>query len=81
MENLTRDFFLRRKMAADGTIPVTLIASFHRVRALTTELPVVLEAIRDSDKIELINGFLVTYFFYIKQFDQFFIFNANVYIY
>ncbi|XP_077283942.1 la-related protein 1-like isoform X3 [Arctopsyche grandis] len=59
VENLTGDFFLRRKMAPDGTIPVTLIASFHRVRALTTDLPLVLEAIRESDKIELIKGFLV----------------------
>lgn len=46
-------------MAPDGAIPVTLIASFHRVRALTTDLPLVLEAIRESDKIELIKGFLV----------------------
>lgn len=54
-------------MAADGTIPVTLIASFHRVRALTTELHVVLEAIRDSDKIELINGFLVSYVIFFQK--------------
>jgi hypothetical protein len=47
-------------MAVDGTIPITLIASFHRVRALTTDLPLILESIRDSDKIELINDFLVS---------------------
>ncbi|CAB3240945.1 unnamed protein product [Arctia plantaginis] len=56
-DNLARDFFLRRKMAADGTIPVTLIASFHRVRALTPDVQLVLDAIRDSDKLQLINGF------------------------
>ncbi|KPJ18389.1 La-related protein [Papilio machaon] len=58
-DNLARDFFLRRKMAADGTIPVTLIASFHRVRALTADVQLVLDAIRDSDKLQLINGFKV----------------------
>ncbi|KAJ0184246.1 hypothetical protein K1T71_000669 [Dendrolimus kikuchii] len=58
-DNLARDFFLRRKMAADGTIPVTLIASFHRVRALTADVQLVLDAIRDSDKLQLISGFKV----------------------
>lgn len=58
-DNLARDFFLRRKMAADGTIPVTLIASFHRVRALTADVQLVLDAIRDSDKLQLIAGFKV----------------------
>ncbi|XP_026325552.1 la-related protein 1 isoform X2 [Hyposmocoma kahamanoa] len=58
-DNLARDFFLRRKMAADGTIPVTLIASFHRVRALTADVQLVLDAIRDSDKLQLIQGFKV----------------------
>ncbi|KAJ8706608.1 hypothetical protein PYW07_012686 [Mythimna separata] len=58
-DNLARDFFLRRKMAADGTIPVTLIASFHRMRALTADVQLVLDAIRDSDKLQLIQGFKV----------------------
>lgn len=46
-------------MAADGTIPVTLIASFHRVRALTPDMQLVLDAIRESDKLQLISGFKV----------------------
>ncbi|CAK1553287.1 unnamed protein product [Leptosia nina] len=58
-DNLARDFFLRRKMSSDGTIPVTLIASFHRVRALTADVQLVLDAIRDSDKLQLIQGFKV----------------------
>ncbi|XP_053622624.1 la-related protein 1 isoform X3 [Plodia interpunctella] len=58
-DNLARDFFLRRKMEADGTIPVTLIASFHRVRALTQDVQLVLTAIRDSEKLQLIDGFKV----------------------
>ncbi|XP_037869919.1 la-related protein 1 isoform X4 [Bombyx mori] len=58
-DNLARDFFLRRKMSPDGTIPVTLIASFHRVRALTSDVQLVLDAIRDSERLELISGFKV----------------------
>ncbi|CAG9577592.1 unnamed protein product [Danaus chrysippus] len=58
-DNLARDFFLRRKMSPDGTIPVTLIASFHRVRALTADVQLVLDAIRDSDRLQLIGGFKV----------------------
>lgn len=58
-ENLARDFFLRRRMSPEGTIPVTLIASFHRVRALTADVALILDAIRCSDKLELINGFEV----------------------
>lgn len=54
-----RDFFLRRKMDAEGYLPVTLIASFHRVQALTSNLTVVVEAINNSDKLELAAGFKV----------------------
>ncbi|XP_044741476.1 la-related protein 1B isoform X2 [Chrysoperla carnea] len=52
-ENLTRDFFMRRKMNRDGFLPVTLIASFHRVQSLTTELPLIIEAIQESKGLEL----------------------------
>ncbi|XP_049817917.1 la-related protein 1-like isoform X2 [Aethina tumida] len=52
-DNLSRDFFLRRKMDPDGYLPVTLIASFHRVQALTANLQLIVEAISTSDKIEL----------------------------
>ncbi|XP_046599348.1 la-related protein 1B isoform X1 [Neodiprion lecontei] len=58
-ENLMRDFFLRRKMDAEGFLPITLIASFHRVQALTTDVALVVEAIKESDKLELVNGFQV----------------------
>lgn len=54
-----RDFFLRRKMDADGFLPVTLIASFHRVQALSTDVSLIIEAVKESDKLELINGFKV----------------------
>lgn len=42
-ENLERDFFLRRKMDQQGFLPVSLIASFHRVQALTTNAMLILE--------------------------------------
>ncbi|XP_016839811.1 la-related protein 1B isoform X2 [Nasonia vitripennis] len=58
-ENLLRDFFLRRKMDAQGFLPITLIASFHRVQALTTDVALVIEAITESDKLELVDGFKV----------------------
>ncbi|XP_023247863.1 la-related protein 1 isoform X2 [Copidosoma floridanum] len=58
-ENLMRDFFLRRKMDADGFLPITLIASFHRVQALSTNVSLVIEAITESDKLEIVDGFKV----------------------
>lgn len=51
--NLTGDFFVRRKMDKQGFIPVTLIASFHRVLAMTADVQVLLQAIRESDCLEL----------------------------
>ncbi|XP_023289973.1 la-related protein 1B isoform X2 [Orussus abietinus] len=58
-ENLLRDFFLRRKMDAQGFLPITLIASFHRVQALTTDVSLVIEAILESNKLEMVDGFQV----------------------
>lgn len=45
IENLERDFFLRRKMDEQGFLPISLIAGFHRVQALTTNLNLILEVI------------------------------------
>ena len=47
-------------MDSEGYLPVTLIASFHRVHSFTTDLAVVVEAVRCSDKLELCNGFKVS---------------------
>ncbi|KAM8706680.1 hypothetical protein ACLKA7_010878 [Drosophila subpalustris] len=58
-DNLTGDFFLRRKMDPEGYIPITLIASFHRVLALTTDVALIVTAIKDSDKLELFEGYKV----------------------
>ncbi|KAH8246822.1 hypothetical protein KR032_000850 [Drosophila birchii] len=58
-DNLTGDFFLRRKMDPEGYIPVTLIASFHRVLAMTTDVALIVNAIKESDKLELFEGYKV----------------------
>lgn len=60
-ENLMKDLFLRRKMDAEGFIPVTLIASFHRVRSLTTSIDLVIRAIKQSEQLELVDGFKVSH--------------------
>lgn len=58
-ENLVKDIFLRKKMDPEGFLPVTLIASFSRVRSLTTDINKVIMAIQDSDKLELVDNFKV----------------------
>lgn len=52
-ENLQRDFFLRRKMQKGGWIPISLIASFHRVQALTQNITLIVKAIEESGKLEM----------------------------
>lgn len=52
-DNLQKDFFLRRKMDNDGYLPLSLIASFPRVRSLTTDLNLICDGLRESDKVEL----------------------------
>lgn len=46
-------------MDAEGYIPVTLIASFHRVQALTSDLALVIGAVQESELLEIVNGFKV----------------------
>ncbi|CAD6185861.1 unnamed protein product [Caenorhabditis auriculariae] len=52
-DNLQKDFFLRRKMNKDGFLPISLIASFPRVRSLTQDLVLICEGLRESGKVEL----------------------------
>lgn len=52
-ENLQRDFFLRRKMDQQGYLPITLVAGFHRVQALTQDVNIVIEALKDCPAVEL----------------------------
>ncbi|XP_049448305.1 la-related protein 1 isoform X8 [Epinephelus fuscoguttatus] len=55
LDNLERDFFLRRKMDQEGFLPIGLVASFHRVQALTTDVNLILEALKDSKEVEVID--------------------------
>ncbi|XP_054165960.1 GATA zinc finger domain-containing protein 14-like [Oppia nitens] len=58
-ENLQRDFFLRRKMDASGSLPISLIASFHRVQALTQDVQMVIDSLLDSKTVEILDGIKV----------------------
>ncbi|CAN2388848.1 La ribonucleoprotein domain family member [Pristimantis euphronides] len=55
LENLERDFFLRRKMDSQGFLPLPLIASFHRVQSLTTDISLICEALKSSTEVEIID--------------------------
>lgn len=46
-------------MDDEGYLPITLIASFHRTQALTTDIAVIIDAIKESDQLELFKGFKV----------------------
>lgn len=46
-------------MDPEGFLPVALIASFHRVQALTADLNIILTAIHESDKLDLIDEYKV----------------------
>lgn len=50
-------------MDADGYLPVTLIASFHRIQSLTNNISLVLDAITNSENLELASGFKVNFAF------------------
>lgn len=51
LPNLERDFFLRRKMDSKGFLPISLIASFHRVQALTTDISLIKEVTIDPSSL------------------------------
>ncbi|KAF7485544.1 Hypothetical predicted protein [Marmota monax] len=55
IENLEHDFFLQRKMDEQGFLPISLIAGFHRVQTLTTKLNLILEALKDSTEVEVVD--------------------------
>ncbi|XP_040274371.1 la-related protein 1B [Bufo bufo] len=55
LENLERDFFLRRKMDSQGFLPLSLIAGFHRVQSLSTDLSLICEALKNSTEVEIVD--------------------------
>jgi len=55
-ENLVRDQFLRLHMDGEGWIPIVLLASFNRLRTLTTDVAIVTEALAFSPDLEVWEG-------------------------
>ncbi|GER30453.1 ATP synthase subunit a chloroplastic [Striga asiatica] len=53
-DNLAKDNYLRSKMDDQGWVPITLIASFHRVEQLTKNVQVILDALKHSTVVELL---------------------------
>ncbi|KAG1744206.1 hypothetical protein EDB19DRAFT_1696281 [Suillus lakei] len=52
-QNMAQDFFLRQRMDDQGWIPISLIASFNRVRKLTTEIHLVRDVLNLSSLTEV----------------------------
>ncbi|KAJ8497466.1 hypothetical protein OPV22_008018 [Ensete ventricosum] len=52
-ENLCKDSFLRINMDGQGWIPVSLIASFNRVRQLSKSIPFILDSVGGSLVVEV----------------------------
>ncbi|CAN6454593.1 unnamed protein product [Victoria cruziana] len=52
-ENLCKDRFMRSKIDQEGWIPISIIAGFRRVLAMTEDIRLVIDALKDSNEIEL----------------------------
>lgn len=52
VENLCRDIYLRSKMDERGFVPVSVIANFNRVRMITQNPFLIIEALRMSNVVE-----------------------------
>lgn len=53
VENLCRDIYLRSKMDERGFVPVSVIANFNRVRMITQNPFLIIEALRMSNVVEV----------------------------
>ncbi|KAG0454304.1 hypothetical protein HPP92_025608 [Vanilla planifolia] len=53
VENLCKDIYLRRMMDEQGWVPVSLIASFKRVKMITGDVQCILDVLRSSTVVEL----------------------------
>lgn len=51
--NLVKDEYLRSNMDEQGWVPITLIASFPRVRSLTSNIKLILDSLRTSTVVEV----------------------------
>eukprot|EP01099_Mayorella_cantabrigiensis_P000519 TRINITY_DN1236_c0_g1_i1.p1 TRINITY_DN1236_c0_g1~~TRINITY_DN1236_c0_g1_i1.p1 ORF type:complete len:493 (-),score=111.22 TRINITY_DN1236_c0_g1_i1:1606-3084(-) len=53
VENLVRDLFLRGQMDAEGWVPLSLIATFPRVKSLSNEIAMIVQAVKHSTLLEV----------------------------
>ncbi|GLC63381.1 hypothetical protein PLESTF_000030300 [Pleodorina starrii] len=53
VENLCKDIFLRSKMDDNGWIPLAVVANFNRVRILTLDWTLIVDAMADSPIVEV----------------------------
>ncbi|KAI1283742.1 La-related protein 1 [Halotydeus destructor] len=51
--NLQKDIYMRRKMDDDGYVPLSVIATFHRLQSITQDLKLIIEALDSSSDVEL----------------------------
>ncbi|KAI0827093.1 hypothetical protein BC628DRAFT_1318915 [Trametes gibbosa] len=58
VQNMEQDFFLRQQMDSLGWIPIGLIASFNRVRSLTTDSQLVTDVLTLSSLVEVRDGYV-----------------------
>lgn len=59
-QNLVKDVYLRHRMDAEGYLPVSLIASFNRVQALTQDITFIVQSVKDSEVVEVKDGIKVS---------------------
>uniref|UniRef100_A0A0N5B5Z3 HTH La-type RNA-binding domain-containing protein n=1 Tax=Strongyloides papillosus TaxID=174720 RepID=A0A0N5B5Z3_STREA len=52
-ENLVKDFFIRRKMDENGYISLLLVAGFPKIKNLTHDINLVIEAMKTSTALEM----------------------------
>ncbi|CEL63325.1 putative HTH La-type RNA-binding protein C1527,03 OS=Schizosaccharomyces pombe (strain 972 / ATCC 24843) GN=SPAC1527.03 PE=1 SV=1 [Rhizoctonia solani AG-1 IB] len=53
IQNMCQDLYLRQQMDTQGWIPISTIASFNRLRKLTTDLALIRETMQMSSIVEI----------------------------
>lgn len=56
VDNLCKDFFIRKRMDSKGFVPLTVISNFNRMRDLAPDIEAIRAACEQSDKIDYIVG-------------------------
>mmetsp|Transcript_36864 Transcript_36864/g.85015 ORF Transcript_36864/g.85015 Transcript_36864/m.85015 type:complete len:430 (+) Transcript_36864:88-1377(+) len=52
-DNLIKDMWLRKQMSEDGWVSIGLLAEFRRVKNMTTDINIIMEAIQGLEKLEV----------------------------